>query len=294
MSWDSSHVRRLLSRWDYPAEAVDTLGRAMESAMGHPRTRALLDGASEAYDAGAELYMEGVLAQISDMAADCGEHPFTMQLLPYLRMLESAERRYAAVGISQEIYEATFADLLCKARECRRVYGVWGSFVASWFTGFFELKRFALGRLQFEFSSFEADEPLPRGERVINVHIPSNGPLLRDDCQDAYERAVGFFGYAHEEETPFVCDSWLLHPLCSELGASSRICQFAADYELLYTIDDPEQSDMWRIFDRPWPSSRTVEELPEQTALQRIFRRQLLSGGSVGRGYGLYLRPNRT
>ena len=173
MSWDSSHVRRLLSRWDYPAEAVDTLGRAMESAMGHPRTRALLDGASEAYGAGAELDMEGVLAQISDMAADCGEHPFTMQLLPYLRMLESAERRYAAVGISQEIYEATFADLLCKARECRRVYGVWGSFVASWFTGFFELKRFALGRLQFEFSSFEADEPLPRGERVINVHIPA-------------------------------------------------------------------------------------------------------------------------
>ena len=281
-------VRAALSRWDYDREAVEAYARAMDAAMRTPAARDALVDAYKAYSAGETLDIRGVLARMDELAPECGESPYTMRVLPYICMLDQAKARYDEAGIGEDVYTDTFADLLWKTRECRQIYGVWGSFAAPWFYRFFELKCFALGRLQFEFTDFKADAPLQRGERVINVHIPSSGPLRRADCEDAYSRAVSFFGFESEKYVPFVCDSWLLHPICAQLDENSGIRRFASDYEVLCVIDDPEYMDMWRIFGVPWPGR--AESLPENTALQRLFKGYLLSGGIPGRGYGLYLR----
>ena len=281
-------VARLLSRWDYALEAVEAYGRALESAMCNRDAASLLESVTYRYEHGGDVPIRDVLSGMDGFAEACGERNYTMRMLPYLCMLEGAEKRYASAGIGEDVYTDSFADLLWKTRECKRIYGVYGSFVAPWFYRFFELKCFALGRLQFEFASFKADAPLSPGQRVINVHIPSCGALRHEDCEAAYARAVSFFGCGREKSVPFVCDSWLLHPLCSGLDEASGIRRFAADYELLYVIDDPQCSDMWIIFGVPWTGDASA--LPENTSLQRIFRRRLLAGGSVGRGYGLYNR----
>ena len=285
---DAAAVRRLLSRWDYAPEAVEAYGRAMERAMRNAGAHEALERAVDGYEAGGDMDIRALLTQMDGFAAPCGESPYTMRMLPYIAMLDGAAARYDSAGIGEKVYHDSFADLLWKTRECHRVYGIWGSFVAPWFYRFFELKCFALGRLQFEFTSFNADGPLESGERVVNVHIPSCGPLKREEYQESYAQATEFFGYAHERETPFVCDSWILHPLCRALPEDSGIRRFAADYELLRVIDDGQCSDMWIIFGRPWDGD--AASLPEDTALRRIFKRRLLEGGSVGRGYGLYLR----
>lgn len=288
MNLDASYVAHALARWDYAPDAVRTYGRALESAMRLPEAAALLENTVSAYAAGEDPDIRSVLSRMDGYAKECNESPYTMRMLPYICMLDEAHTKYELHGIGEDIYSGSFADLLWKTRECHSIYGVWGSFVAPWFYRFFELKCFALGRLQFEFTQFKADAPLARGERVINVHIPSSGPLLTEDCEASYDMAVRFFGYAGEKSVPFVCDSWLLHPLCAQLGAASGIRRFASNYELLYVIDDPECSDMWRIFGEPWTGDASA--LPEDTELRRIFKRRLLSGGSVGRGYGLYQR----
>lgn len=288
MLCDSAGVKKLLARWDYAPDAVETYGRAMEAAMRHPGARATLEDAVSAYGAGQELDMRGVLEKMGSFASVCGESAYTMHMLPYLCLLEPARAKYARAGLDEAVYTDSFADLLWKSRECYRIYKVWGSFVAAWFYRFFALKCFALGRLQFELADFRADAPLARGVPVINVHIPSCGPLRTSECQDSYARAVRFFGLEREKNVPFVCDSWILHPLCTQLEERSGIRRFATDYKLLYTIDDPSCADLWIIFGRPWDGDATA--LPEDTALQRIFKRRLCSGGTVGRGYGLYLR----
>lgn len=288
MRCDSADVKQLLARWDYDPDAVDTYGRAMEAVMGHPEARAVLEHTVSVYEAGSEVDIRTVLAEMDSFAAACGESSYTMRMLPYLCLLEPARMKYAAAGLEEGIYHDSFADLLWKTRECHRLYGVWGSFVAVWFYRFFALQCFALGRLQFERAAFKADAPLGRGEQVINVHIPSSGPLRTDQCQDSYDRAAAFFGYEHRETVPFVCDSWLLHPMCQGLEEGTGIRRFAADYKPLHTIDDPSCADLWIIFGRAW--NGVPSALPEDTALQRIFKARLLSGGSVGRGYGLYLR----
>ena len=288
MRCDRAGIKQLLAPWDYHPEAVETYGRAMEAAMGHQQARAVLEGTVQAYQAGETVDIKGVLAQMDTFAAPCGQSPYTMQMLPYLCLLEPARAKYAAAGLEEGIYHDSFADLLWKTRECHRIYGVWGSFVAAWFYRFFELKCFALGRLQFELTDFRADAPLTRGERVINVHVPSCGPLREDDCEASYARAAAFFQMEDRAGgVPFVCDSWLLHPLCAGLGETSGIRRFAARYRLLYVIDDPGYGDMWIIFGRPWDGK--PDGLPEDTALQRLFKERLQAGGCVGRGCGLYL-----
>ena len=288
MTFDAPYVRRVLSRWDYDADAVAAYARAMEAAMRLPESAEVLERTAADYASGKSLNIKSVLAQMDGFAPVCGESPYTMRMLPYICMLDAAHHRYDEAGIGEDVYTGSFADLLWKTRECRRVYGIWGTFAAPWFYRFFELKCFALGRLQFEFTAFSADGPLVRGERVINVHIPSSGPLNHADCEESYDRAAGFFGFRGGDTVPFVCDSWMLHPLCAGLDEGSGIRRFAADYTLLRVIDDPDRSDVWRIFDVPW--SGDASALPENTSLQRLFRRQLLSGGTIGRGYGLYLR----
>lgn len=287
---DYKGVKRALSRWDYEEEAVSVYERALRSALRSAGTRAVLEAAVSAYEAGADPDIKRVLACMDAAAVDCGESPYTMRMLPYLCMLEPAEKRYAAAGLPEAVYTDSFADLLWKTRECRRIYGVYGSFVAPWFYRFFELKCFGLGRLQFEFTSFKCDAPLPCGARVLNVHIPSSGSLDMDECESSYAQAVSFFGLSGEKRAPFVCDSWMLHPYCAELDESSGIRRFAASYELLRVIEDPACSDMWIIFNRVWDGS--ISALPENTSLQRIFKRHLLAGEAVGRGYGIYLRKS--
>ena len=60
----------------------------------------------------------------------------------------------------------------------------------------------------------------------------------------------------------------------------------------LYLTEDPDYMDLWIIFGRPWDGD--AAQLPEDTALRRLWKERLLAGGSVGRGYGLYLRRTPT
>ena len=77
-------------------------------------------------------------------------------------------------------------------------------------------------------------------------------------------------------------------PAVRRTGGGLRHPAVAARYRLLHVIDDPGYGDMWIIFGRPWDGK--ADRLPEDTALRRLFKERLRAGGSVGRGYGLYLR----
>ena len=112
---------------------------------------------------------------------------------------------------------------------------VWnlGSFVSWWFDGFFEMTRFALGRLQFELmdfpESYEKDRTCaPEGmTKVINMHIPSCGPLKKRGLRGIVSAGGSVFADAFPgEEIAFFCESWLLYPRHREfLSPDSGIVQ---------------------------------------------------------------------
>ncbi|MBQ9113406.1 MAG: hypothetical protein IJY05_00610 [Clostridia bacterium] len=89
------------------------------------------------------------------------------------------------------------------------------------FQVFFNLTRFALGRLQFEliplpFNYEKNGLKLEKGKTVINVHIPRTGtPMDKESCDDSYARANAFFKPQTGENTVFFCNSWSYTPKIS-------------------------------------------------------------------------------
>ena len=207
--------------------------------------------------------------------------------------------KYAERDLPETIFWDSMTDLRAKLVECRAVYGINGSFVASWFHGFFEMTRFALGRLQFEITELSREEPYTcRGrsvredDKLIGMHIPSLGPLTVDLMLDAFKRAYNFplFSEVRVPGTdwmPFCCGSYLLYPPHYDfLPPQSNILKFMDCFDIIDYSDSEEFNDKWRIF----ANYKDAEpaDLPRDTSLRRAFADRLLAGGKTGHGWGIF------
>lgn len=173
--------------------------------------------------------------------------------------------------------------------------GVWGSFVARWFRGFFLLERFALGRLQFELIRFGRDYKINGVELtpeswVINVHIPRSGKRLSPEATaNAYAMAAEF--YAERlcgAPAVFVCDSWLLFPKNKEImKEGSNLLLFISDYELYDSGYYEDYHEVWRLFDKDYDGD--TSRLPCDSSLRKEYIRLIENGEKIGYGKGAYL-----
>lgn len=281
--------------YQFPAEACGALSAAYASIQCTPSVLEIFSRTGAAYQENRRLDYEGTLKELSAACGAAGIPEETASMLLYMSLVPQMYRYYEQEGLPRELCRACLEDLKWKLFECRRVRGRWGSFVSSWFSGFFKLERFTLGRLQFELRPFpedyeEAGRARPaRMQQVINIHIPSSGPLLREDCRRSYRLAAEFFRSAFPgEETAFVCFSWLLFPAHRQfLPSHSHILEFMEDFDIYRSHTDPQGRDLWRIFGME-DCSDTVR-LPEETSLQRAYKQWLLNGREPGTGAGLFV-----
>lgn len=284
---DLSHF---LQRQNYPPAARTALLKAAQQLYGCPAFCAVLERELAAYRAGALNY-PGANEAVSAAAAQAGVHPYTALLLFYILLCEPLKELYAQRGIPQAIFDNTVLDLRCKAQECFDVHGVWGTFVAFWNEGFFTCRRFGLGRLQYELAPLPCAgqigaQHFPAGTGAINIHIPSSGPLRREDCEQSFAQAKRFF---NRSPALFMCNSWLLYPANRLfLPAHSNILMFMDLFEIISQQNYTEFRDAWRIFHRP--AAAPYDDLPQDTSLQRAFAAWLRGGGTVGSGLGILVR----
>ena len=226
-------------------------------------------------------------------------HEYTVWLLVYILMTERLRELYLQNGISLDIWRDGINDLKTKAEECKDIKGIYGTFVSSWFPNLFRLRRFTFGRLQFELSHFSEDKfecsdgtVLKSKDRVIAVHIPrSSMPLSKQNCDGAYEAAADFFANEFQgEKVVFTCSSWMLYPKNSEiLHERSNTRRFGEEYEIVTVTyhEAGEYPEAWRIFDVEFGGD--IASLPENTFLQKAYKKYMLDGGITGRAYGVKL-----
>ena len=261
---------------------------------GDEAENARLEACIAAYEADGPFDYEAALETTKSIAGAVGVSPYAVDLLLFIFLSAPLRERYRQRGVADEIWRDSMLDLRYKLVECHDVYGVWGSFVASWFAGFFTLGRFALGRLQFEQIALGYDfaqngVSLRKGDRVLNVHIPSSGPLLPELCADAYRRAYAFYPELRRGGIlPIACSSWMLYPAhFSFLPPESRILTFLSDFHIVSSSVLEDFSYGWRIFGAD--ADKAPCDLPERTSLQRAYKRFLCGGGRPGCGEGLLL-----
>lgn len=121
-------------------------------------------------------------------------------------------------------------------------------------------------------------EVLRKGEDVIGVHIPSDGPLDPEYSNESYDRAKEIFQKCYPEYNfkAFTCFSWLLEKrLKGIMGRETNITKFADKYTG-YPIVGSGGAIFSFLFNQP--KRIPVEELPEETSMHRLVKKYLLDG----------------
>lgn len=288
----SGHLKELMVKAGFPAESWSVFLDADRCLFNSKIFSEKLDDIFIRHKEKRFENKKEMLGALSELSAQAGIHEYTMHLLFFMYLAKDLREEYEKQNIPVEIYLDSMRDLGAKLIECKEVHGVWGSFVASWFTGFFEVDRFALGRLQYEPRTFGRETYEKNGvvvdsdDLVYNIHIPSLGPLTIDSVYDSFRRAYGFFKQnLDKEHIVFVCGSWLLYKEHYDfLPSSSNILKFMDCFDIIESHDN-DFGDAWRIFGRF--ADLPPEQLPHGTSLQKAYRDRLLGGQKTGSGFGV-------
>ena len=245
------------------------------------------------------------LEKVERLELEAGIHKYSLDLLLIIEctllLKKDFEKEMSKNDkLSREIFYDTMKDITYKVHECQDVYGVLGIFVGFWYDGFFDMTRFALGRLQFEMMPLWLSKPvvlngytLENGMEAINMHIPSSGPLTPSEADESLKKAAAFFKERFEDRpVVFVMASWLLDEDLMALLPNGNIKEFVTQFQLVNTNKSDYFDDGWRVFGNAWCFDQAIwrEELanlPRNTRLQRAIADYLQRGGRLGYGYGV-------
>lgn len=292
----SEYILRFCREYEIPGEAEEAL-QACLRLLEEKGALALLAEPAERYEAESEAFpycreLERVTAGAKELGAD----PYTAAMLFCVLLVPHGKELYRRQGVDEQIIHDSFADLKWKMWECRKMYGVWGIFVAGWFDRWFDASRYAIGRLQYELCTLGefpdaekviAETPaLTADTPVVNVHIPSSGHMPYEAVLASYEAAAAFFA-ERCGQVIFACESWLLYPGNLEfLPEKSNIRPFVADYKLFWVSGEGHEGELWRLF--YVPKETPYRDLPETEGLQRAMKAWLLRGNAPGAAAGLF------
>ena len=288
-----NYLNDFMTKWQYTDEDKAFLLEAYDKICANSEAKAEFDRILGVYEANikCDQYKE-LLVPAQNAGYLANVHKYTSGLLIYMCMSKHLKKLYEERGISDQIFYDSMLDLRYKLEECKAVRGMVGSFVAWWFPGFFDLTRFALGRLQFEVVKFGHNYDkngivLTPDSKVINVHIPRTGtPMDKESCDAAYAQAREFFKEEAGENCPFICHSWLLFPEHANiLPKHTNVYRFFSEFDV-FESGENEGDDLWRLFDT---EDRNPNRLPTDTSLRRNYVEHMKKGGKLG--WGLGVRP---
>ncbi len=247
----------------------------------------------------ARLYMRGNLSYEDAFSClqtwETEDLPIeSLSLLFFLSCTGYLLEDYQSAGIPESIFWDSMKDFRYKLTECKKAKGRFGTFVPFWYQGFFKLKRFALGRLQFDISSYDqestvvCDYPINQGDFILSCHIPSAGPLLPELCLDSLKRAYSMFQDKIKDGILVVkCVSWILYPSYTSLfGETSNLKDFYNSFFIISSREF-ETFSSYLIFGKDYTGN--PDDLPVQTSLQRKFVDYIKNGGTFGDGTGILL-----
>ena len=293
-----NYLKWFYDEFDYPLEARAALDSAYDGIVDNAESVGVFEGILKKYDETRAISASDLTPKCEKIAEAVGVHDYTVKLLVHICLSRALRKYYDEKGVEYSLWYGAMSDLKWKLIECHLVKGIWGTFVAdgNWFSRWYDLTRFAIGRLQFELIKFNKEyekdgRKLTKDSKIINIHIPRTGtPLNHDEILASYEGAKKIFAKDFTDEPmAFTCTSWLLFPEHERiLHEKSNIRKFMADFDIFTGGIYPEtnKSALWRVFD--CPVETPVEELPEGSFLQRAYKKYLLEGGAFGYGTGVF------
>lgn len=304
--FDAAFVRQYMEdfckRYDYPAEATETFLFVFDRVCADKELSDRFFAPVSAYAAG-KKFRYGEHLSGNKKGGECklvadklGVSTYTTDFLYCLCLIPYLEKLYEEKGLDKQIFFDGMVDFKCKLWECKKVYDVWGSFVANWFGRWFTLDRFQFGRLQYEPAKgiwisckLEGGKRVRLWQKYLNLHIPSMGPLRPEETEASFRAAYAFFrkrGYG--KNIVFHTSSWLLNPDHRKMfKPDSNIVRFMDCFKVLTVREDKENKDFWRIYNRPFNAQNP--DCSGNTTMQREYAGIILSGGHIKHASGVFV-----
>lgn len=202
-----------------------------------------------------------------------------------LNCIKETYARYRMKGIPREIFIDT---MKCFPRFLEEHYNSYGkyAFDRDWWTyRQISMELFRIGVLEYEFGNMD-------GEKVVKIHIPSDAVLTPEKCGESIYKAKQFIEHYYPEYMGriYVCNSWLLSPSLEViLPPGSNIIKFRNCFEIIAWDKDDNEFIEW-VFGR---ADVPLQELQENTSLQRSMKKYLLKGEKVGAAIGILKKQHR-
>lgn len=286
------YLAELMKKEGYPNDCISSLIADYSALLAHPASKKILRESGDLYAARTSISLYDASRALVEAGREAGVHPYAAEILFYLHLAPVLQEHYRKEHIPAAYFSGAMQGILCKLYECHKMYGVWGSFVAVWFLRFFNRSLYAIGRFEFCLMNSPADyevcsRTIRKGQLLIDVHIPSRGRLSEKEMVASYAEAAEFFKKSlNGQKAVFHCESWLLADYHDEfLREDSGIRLFAHRYLLVERT--PDEGDLWRIFYKD--ADLPFQDLPEDTALKRGYKKRLLEGKELYGGRGLFV-----
>lgn len=288
----------IMRRIAFPEDAISALSTDVQKLLGSKDCADEFDKITGQYDKTEFCDYLAMLNEMKMLSEKAGIHEYSGDLILFLAMSKKLKQRYDERGLSEEMFYNTMADLKYKCEECRLLHGIYGSFVAPWFAGFFMLQRFAFGRLQIEVGNLGCEceyggRHFTKESKMLNIHIPRTGtPLFHDEVLRSYHMAAEFYASEFRDEPMlFACHSWLLYPWnMTVLSPTSNLYAFCSDFTIIAEGTNQNHEDLWRLFDCVYTGD--PKALPRDSSLRRAYADRVARGEATGWGYGVFMLNN--
>lgn len=297
MKFLSENFIEIEKRAGFPAQAKTVLEKTASELDSNRNFGDALEKIRKGFMYGKSDNFSPYVKKSHEIAEAYGVNQYTLDLVYVMTCCELLRKRYKRAGIPEQIYWDGINDLRCKLLECMECEHTVGSFVADWNGGFLKMNRFALGRFQYEYDTFDRDYTtksgivIKKGDESLNFHIPSSGIPLTDEIRmNSYKKAYDFFKDRRTKDGYLLlrCGSWLLYPEHEKfLDKNSNILRFLHDFEIYDWAYRDNFGDDWRIWGHY--SDLPLEERPSDTKLRAAYKKWMMSGHKTGYGCGIIL-----
>lgn len=208
------------------------------------------------------------------------------------------KKLYSEIGIPEKVFYDTMGIFSRDVNEHKESFGGYGFDRQFW--TYRELSRviFRIGELEYETTSYNDDDVLingktviKKGDKILSIHIPSDGAITRQNCKASLSAAKKFFAeyFPDFHYEMFFCQSWIISPFLKEvLPETSNIVGFINLFEIYKTYPDDEGYKNW-VFKN---QNISIEEFPQNTSLQRNITAHLKKGGKIGAASG-FIEKNK-
>lgn len=194
----------------------------------------------------------------------------------------AAHAEYLRRGVDSDVAWASLADLGQQVHIFRRVFGRFGLGAQGWCAENYTGRLLWLGRLQYTLER-DRDGATAGDEFVLGVHIPETGPLTQDLVDESLRQAHAIARAAYADFAPKVVTlhSWLLDPdIRTQLRPESNFVRFAERFDLYGPAAEANRDGLFFGFHiEPDLQGYSLDELPQDTALQRALVTQLRGSG---------------